>query len=99
MSSTNATVSPAGLPGLSLEHLFTLECSVGTPLVVGDSGLGELEGELAVLVNSPSSGCGLGGSERRVIPITGGRFNGQINGECMNLGFDALLMQDNMTAR
>lgn len=35
------TKSPAGLPGLSLKHLFTLECDVGTPLLVGDGGRGE----------------------------------------------------------
>lgn len=35
------TKSPAGLPGLELKHLFTLECTVGTPLIVGDGGGGE----------------------------------------------------------
>lgn len=34
------TKSPAGLPGLELKHLFTLECDVGTPLIVGDGGQG-----------------------------------------------------------
>lgn len=41
----------------------------------------------------------LTGSERRVIPITGGKFYGQISGEIMNLGFDALVMQSDMTAK
>lgn len=34
------TKSPIGLPGLELKHLFTLECNVGTPLIVGDGGMG-----------------------------------------------------------
>lgn len=41
-SKAMVTKSPVGLPGLSLKHLFTLECEVGTPLVVGDGGMGEL---------------------------------------------------------
>lgn len=39
------------------------------------------------------------GSERRVIPITGGKFYGRIEGEVLNLGFDALVMQSDMTAK
>lgn len=39
------TKSPAGLPGLSLKHLFTLECDVGTPLIVGDGGGGKAGSE------------------------------------------------------
>lgn len=34
-----------------------------------------------------------------MIPITGGRFYGEISGECLNLGFDALVMQSDMTAK
>lgn len=34
------TKSPVGLPGLELKHLFTLECQVGTPMIVGDGGMG-----------------------------------------------------------
>ena len=41
----------------------------------------------------------LAGSSRRVIPITGGTFKGKISGEVLNLGFDALLLSADMTAR
>lgn len=35
---------PSGLPGLSLSHLFTLQCAVGTPVELGDGGLGASRG-------------------------------------------------------
>lgn len=38
---SNPTQSPAGLPGLSLKHLFTLDCTVGTPIEIGDNGSGK----------------------------------------------------------
>jgi len=70
--------SASGLPGLSLKHLFTLECELDAPLIVGNNG---------------------GGSERRIIPLKGGTFSGLINGKVLPLGFDALLMQTDLTAR
>lgn len=39
------------------------------------------------------------GSERRVIPITGGRFHGEISGQVLDLGFDALSFQSDQTAK